>query len=456
VFYRPPVGGVQARTTLGHTGSAVLMLFAFLVIIVLLGRLFDFVLVGYRLPAIICSLSLIASLLLGGVEELRGRVGLPLLGLIVWMCLCVPLSYWPGGSVQHIMYASFFSFIWLPIAAGPRHMKDVRRIVYATAAACTTLLIVASDIDQAGDSNARLELSGGAFSNSEDVAFWAGFAMPLCLFAASRIKMPLLRIPLMVGIVIYFVRLVAFTGSRAGMLSLFAVACVMFYRSGALGRLAVFSTVVISTVIVVVTVPGHLVDRLSTLFGDDHAIEISEAALSARSRRELLKDGAMSTLRNPLFGVGPGMFAEQRWAEFKRKGQRKDFLVTHNAYLQISSESGFPGLFFYIAMLYGIYKTLRLMRARSQTSTDPEDQERLGLVRYLELSYVYILVCGMFLSIALYPAQFVIAGLALASERIAAQNPQPNPAAAQTRVPTPLNAPALPSNVGLNNRFPAR
>jgi O-antigen ligase len=449
------VSGVAVGNAMpSSTGSVVLMLFAFLVIIVLLGRLFDFVLVGYRLPAIICSLSLIASLMLGGLEQLRTRVGLALLGMLAWMLICVPFSNWPGGSAKYLMYASFFSLMWLPIAAGPRHMKDVRRITYMAAATCTALLVVASDVNKIIEESARLELAGGTFANSEDVALWAGFTLPLGLFAISRIKMPLIRIPLVIVTVIFFVRIVAYTGARAGMIALLAMAAVYFFRSGPLGKVTVLGIVALCAIFILIAVPGHLIERLSTLFGEDNALQ-SEAALSARSRRELLKDGAMATVRNPLFGVGPGMFAHQRWSEYKSKGQRKDYLVTHNAYIQISSEAGVPGLIFYVAMLYGIFKTMRILRARSAISSDPGDEERMQLLGYLELSFVHVLTCGMFLSIALYPAQFVIAGLVLASARIANQTPV-NPSAATVRTATPLASPALPRPVVSNPRIASR
>jgi O-antigen ligase len=447
-------GAAVVNATANHSGSAVLMLFAFLVILVLLGRVFDFVLVGYRLPAIICSLALIASLFLGGLAEIRTRVGLPLLGWIIWMWVCVPFSNWPGGSFQYAIDASFFSFMWLPMAAGPRNMKDVRRIAYAAAAACT-ILLVASDIDKVVEGAARLQGAGSTFANSEDVALWAGFAMPLCLFAISRIRMPLIRIPLAIATVMFFVRLVAFTGSRAGIIALLVVASVHFFRSGALGRVAVLGVVVVCAIVILVTVPGHLIERLGTLFGDEHNAH-SEAAASARSRRELAKDAAMATLRNPVFGVGPGMFAQQRWSEYRTKGERKDNLVTHNAYLQVSSESGLPGGLCYVMMLYGIFKTVRILRARSATLSDPEDHDRLQMLRYLELSFVHVLTCNMFISIALYPAQFVIAGLVLATERIANQKTQSDPSAAPSRLPKPLAVPAMPAPGRLNARFPAK
>lgn len=424
------------------TGSGFLMIFAALLIVVLVGRIFDYYLAGYRLPAIICSLALIASLMGGGVPLLRSRVGLPLLGLIGWMCVCTIFSYWPGGSAEHVMYFAFFTFMWLPMAAGPRHMGDVRKLIYVTIACCLTLLVFAVDT-VSSETMSRLSLVSGTFENSEDVALLAGFVMPLCLYIAGRFKFAPLRWVLVIVSLLFCVRTVAMAGSRAGILALAAVGVVALVRMNGAKRLLVVVAAAVGMFFIVITVPDHLQKRLATIFDSfDHIPEYrpegtDEAIESSYQRRTLLKDSITTTLSNPIFGVGPGQFAEYRWNHGKRQGIQKAYLVTHNTYTQVSSENGIPGMLLYIAMLYGIYKTLSRVRALN-TGSDPESEDSRFLVSMLELSFVFFLSCAFFMSIAQYVPQFVIAGLALAVERISSLR-----AAAAPPAPVAPPSPAL-------------
>ena len=58
-----------------------------------------------------------------------------------------------------------------------------------------------------------------------------------------------------------------------------------------------------------------------------------------------------------VFGVGPGQFPMQNWEEFKRRGIHIYAQVTHNSYTQVSSETGIPGLiFFLITLLFAIFQ----------------------------------------------------------------------------------------------------
>jgi O-antigen ligase len=54
------------------------------------------------------------------------------------------------------------------------------------------------------------------------------------------------------------------------------------------------------------------------------------------------------TIQNPLLGVGPTMFPNALDELVRASENRKSsWQVSHNSYLQVSSESGIPGLVFY-------------------------------------------------------------------------------------------------------------
>lgn len=412
-----------------RTGSGFLMIFAVAMIVVLVGRVFDYLLVGYRLPAILCTLSLLACLVGGALPLLRTRIGLPHIALIAWMTLAIVFSSWRGGSFNYVKTYIIVTLMWVPIAAGPRHMGDVRKLIYLTIAFYLGLLVFAAEME-----GARLEAASGTHGNSEDIALIAGFILPLCLYVASRIRFEPFRWVLIATAVLFTVRTVALTGSRAGMLALAIFALVALYRMSGVKRLLVAGAVAAGLVFVVVTVPDHLKERLGTIFHSfsdlpDERLPASEAIESTRERRKVLMDSIWFTVTHPIFGVGPGQFAEYRWSTAKQEGVFKAALVTHNTYTQLSSESGIPALLLYLAFLYGIHKTLR--RAWHMNSgSDPESRDYRLLIFNLEMSLLYFAVCAIFISLVHYAPQFVIAGLALAVERLSSRRPAPAPAPA--------------------------
>lgn len=414
-----------------RTGSGFLMIFAVVMIVVLVGRVFDYLLVGYRLPAILCTASLLASLVGGALPLLRSRIGIPHVALIAWMTVAVVFSSWRGGSASYVQTFAVVTLMWLPIAAGPRHLSDVRKLLYLTIAFYLGLLVFSAGM---GSEGARLEAASGTHGNSEDIAMIAGFILPLCLYVASRITLTPVRWVLIAAAVLFTVRTVALTGSRAGMLSLAILAMVALYRMSGAKRLLVAVAVAAGLVFVAVTVPDHLKERLGTIFHSfsdlpDERLPASEAIESTRERRKVLMDSIWFTVTHPIFGVGPGQFAEYRWSTAKQEGVFKAALVTHNTYTQVSSESGIPALLFYLAFLYGIHKTLR--RAwHLNSGSDRESQDYRALIFNLEMSLLYFVVCAIFISLAQYAPQFVLAGLALAIERLSSRRPAPAPAPA--------------------------
>ncbi len=71
----------------------------------------------------------------------------------------------------------------------------------------------------------------------------------------------------------------------------------------------------------------------------------------------LLRQSIQMTFEHPIFGVGPGVFAAASWDERKRAGiGAGNAQVTHNTYTQISSETGIPGFFFFIATVFLSFK----------------------------------------------------------------------------------------------------
>jgi O-antigen ligase len=167
--------------------------------------------------------------------------------------------------------------------------------------------------------------------------------------------------------------------------------------------------------------PGVLKARYSTMvsddvvYGDDVTSDIQESArLSSGSRKELLKGGVILTAKNPLFGVGMGNFAAASNERSLLEKRHQDWSVSHNSYVQLSSETGVPGLIFYaLAMAFAWLRTGFVIK-RANVSTEWGELSRVALC--LRLGLVGLFVLMFFGSIA-YENYFpCFAGLAVALE----------------------------------------
>lgn len=397
-----------------------MMIVAAIVSIVLIGRIFDHVLAGYHLPAIICAVSLLAALSMGGFSALKNRVGIPLIGLIVWMFLCTPFSSWKGGSALDIMYFSFYALMWLPMALGPRNVKDLNRLILLLAMINLVTLSL-TKIDDGG----RLQGVSGSYSNSGDMALIALYSVPLWLVIAFQIRVPALRILAACSSSLFLVVSAAKTGTRAAIIAGAGMAAVYFLRSTVTKKIILALALLAAIPSIYFFVPYKILERLSTVTdavgSDAMSGQGGEAQGSAAMRRELLLDSIRITLQHPLFGVGPGQFASFRWTEGKHRGVKLRWFVTHNAYTQISSEEGIPGLIFFVAILVGINRTIRISRKLNTPDSHRDWIACRTISTGLHMSLVCMVLFGFFLPNAYYIFWYLLGGLALALERVTLQ-----------------------------------
>jgi len=395
------------------------LFFAGLLIFNHFGRPFETVLVGLKIPAIICGIGILIVLFGGALKLLKAPIGIALGVNVLWMTVITPISTWRGGSARYVLwYVAFWVVLVLIIAVAPRSIKDIARIGYVTAFSCLFHLLV-----NGGSVEGRYALSG-TFGNSDDVALLAGYAIPfMVLFAMQRRQLELRFGTLAVG-VLYLLVLVGRTGTRAAIPALVGMLAVYFIHSQMSKRVAILAFAAVASVVMLFVLPSATLERLKTIadaFTSEAAAQqlpSTEAMDSTMERRDLMKDAITITLRHPVTGVGPGEFPEYRSTLLYANGQPKRFFPSHNTYLQISSESGIPGLIIYLFFLTAIYRTLRRIRKLNASHTHPQwllvNQITVGL----EAALVYFMICAFFMTCDRHPHQFILAGMAIALERV--------------------------------------
>jgi O-antigen ligase len=77
--------------------------------------------------------------------------------------------------------------------------------------------------------------------------------------------------------------------------------------------------------------------------------ELQNAIDSTNARLQLHKRAIELTLKHPLLGVGPTNFEDAVEDMVQtEEGHRSGWQVAHNGYLQVSAETGLPGLFLFV------------------------------------------------------------------------------------------------------------
>jgi len=380
-----------------------------------------------HLARFLMVLALLTTLLFGGgLRGLFSKIGIGMLTFTAWMCLCVPFSIWRGGSARALRdywILSLFSFVI--IAASVQGLDQCRRLMYTLAAATAFIELFTILIGrvQAG----RMALLGGTLGNANYLAMTLLMGVPFCLFVLqtkpglSALKFACLLTILAIPIT------VAGTGSRGGLVALGIMFLLYFIPLPAGQKLAAGMIALILAVIAVTWSARSALERYKTVFVNSDSVHLSDSERSAMDsaglRRELLMSSLELTMRHPLLGVGPGMFAAANadyTQETKGRASWNAWHETHNTFTQLSCEDGLPGLGIYCATLLLCFQVV--FSAARRAKNNPA----LTLVRpmafSLRLALVAFTITAIFASNA-YAYYFpMLAGVCVAFERaVAAQ-----------------------------------
>jgi len=234
--------------------------------------------------------------------------------------------------------------------------------------------------------------------DGNDFALSICVALPFCLFLIFESKKKLTRILYLGAMGILILALVG-TQSRGGTLGLAAVMFYLWLKSGqrVVGALAL---VILAIGILFVASPEYLM-RMGTI--SDYS-----ADGSAQGRIDAWTNAVKMALHNPLFGVGSGNFTVI------------NHLTAHSIYFLALGELGFPGMLFIVTyLLFNIRRNEKLLKSLKDTGIGNRASYRRMIV-CLNASFIGYAVSGAFLSALYYPHIFVLGGIAVAVNYLAA------------------------------------
>lgn len=410
-------------------------------------RLFDQVAVGFRIPGIVLGLSIPFSVMSGAlIRGFESKAGRTMLAFVAWVTVTVPLGLWRSGSLPFyggIIQSLFFFGLAAGLVFNVRHSQLIMNTLALS-------ILVAAILSRffGTDAGGRLALAVGEYQDPNEYSMCLLMGIPLWWRIAATSNAKLLKfISLLCTIPIFWV--LSRTGSRGGSIGLIAVLLILFIGASIGKKALIIAITVFGLLTTVAYMPDYLKARYQTYFQADAGEpgDLGADAASGRERKDLVIKSIFITMHYPIFGVGPGNFPVAVFEDAKAHGERYPWLVTHNSYTQISSETGIPGLILFVAIIVYAFKSLSLVL----TLTGPRSPTPLpdieSTARYFRLSLIGVCVCMMFLSVAYTPLIYILAGIAVGFERVvrheiarienAPQQPVRQPFAQSKFAPTP-------------------
>lgn len=310
--------------------------------------------------------AVLGALFTGGIgRTLRHRAAWYWLAFYLWMVVGVPFSYWRGGSTPVIYdYARISMTLLLVVGGLATNWREVRAIFYTVGMAGLVNLLTAGMFSK--EENGRLNMtSSGTIGNSNDLAAHLLLVLPFMLFISMDRKRSYFVRYAMLPPIAYGVWTILGTASRGALIALSAVFLFMLLRATFKQRMIAAISAVVLAAIALTVLPAATLNRLGTLFGEEHA----EAEESTEARSYLFQTSVRYTFEHPIFGVGLGQFQNFEGQTSVAAGKIGNWHATHCAWTQVSSECGIPALIFFVlgigSALLLVYRTWRQALARS-------------------------------------------------------------------------------------------
>jgi O-antigen ligase len=311
------------------------------------------------------------ALILGTVGQGRGVKLSPEAKLVLmlygWCIVCVPFASWRGGAFWTV-FGDYGKCIIMTIMIGVavNSVVRLRRLLFIQASATAVMAVIGCIFYR---NLTRLSIGNGLYGNANDFAIMIALNWPICLGFLLATRNPFKKMLWGIGL-IGMLWAVTLTYSRSGFMATMVAILASFWEFGIKGKRKhiVIGAGVLALLLLPVLIPSHYGTRLEGIFNP--SVDPLDKG-SAGARRELLIMSLKLTATHPIFGVGPGNFANvtQTW------------FVTHNTYTQLSSEVGIPGLLLFLLILRRVFRNLKDVGKTERFRTDPQVEIFAGALR---------------------------------------------------------------------------
>jgi O-antigen ligase len=342
-----------------------------------------------------------------------GRETALTVALVAWAVLTLPFSYWPGGSAAFLL-GTYFKTVVLFVLLGTvvDTLPRLRRMAWcltwmAVPLALTAVTnVLSGEYVEVGSVKRIVGYEGGFTKNPNGLALMLALMLPFTIALARSARRPVLR-ALLIAIALLEAAGVLITFSRAGFLTLVAIAATSLWRALRRGRFGLSVLAAAAALAGSQLLPSGYLSRLSTIMDID-----ADPTGSAQVRWRDTAAAVQFVADNPLIGAGVGMntlaLNEVRGATWT---------LVHNVYLEYGVELGLPGLGLFLALLFASIRKVRAVRRRAAPLPTPFPE--LGcLAEGIETALLAFVVAALFYPVGYQFYFYYLAGLAVAADAV--------------------------------------
>lgn len=356
--------------------------------------------------------AVLGTILCGGLQRsFRGKPAFFWTAFTLWMIATVPFAHWPGGALMMTVLPYIrTNLIMLFMVAGLIiEWKECQSLMRCMAWGAFGTLFLAR-IFQNPVFQERFGLEFGTVSNPNDFACHLLLVLPFLYWVVLTAKSFAIRLVCLAGIG-YGLYLVVGTASRGALIGLCVVALFFLLWGSMVQRVALVVLAPLAVLVLLTTVSHSALNRIVS-FSASSENASQEALESSASRRYLLEKSIEYAIKFPIFGVGPGMFAYYEGSHNTIIGTHGAWHGTHNSFTQVASETGLPGLIFFVgglasslAIFYSIFR---------KASRRPNCVDIKNATMCVLLGIIGFIVSSTFLNFAYFFYQPLIGGMAVA------------------------------------------
>lgn len=361
--------------------------------------------------------AMLALFLTGGVRRtISGRPAYYWIAFALWMVVCVPFSTWRGSSFQITSsYIAKHLILMFMIAGLMVSWREYQMLVKLIGLAAVVNLL--SSRIFATDVAGRLYMEFGTVGNANDLAGHLLLTLPFLLLAVYLSKSFVLRGAVIVAL-LYGVVVIARTGSRGALVAMAVDGLFLFWRGSIRQRLAVVCLVPLAAIGIAIFVPSAIVRRLHSFSSTAQDTALQGAAESSETRRYLLTKGAEYAIQFPIFGLGPGQFANYEGGHNILPGfTHGSYHDVHNSYLAAFTEMGLLGGILHLAGYISAFLMLNQVYRKARDRPDCRDIQ--STVFCVTLGLVGFCVAITFLNFTYFYYGPALAGMAISINRAA-------------------------------------
>ncbi len=294
-----------------------------------------------------------------------------------WIVVTIPFSTWPSGSLKvfsdiYVKIILIFALMVTTLTT-PKRLRQMTWIMVVASGyiAGRAVLDYVRGVNLTEGDRVRGAV-GGIFENPNDLALnLVTFLAPTLFFvlyerkASRRLFAALVAVTMTMAIVC--------TKSRSGFLGLAAMLTVVAYYA-IRARPGFIVAGVFALAIAVPMMPSSFWDRMTSIVEADQ-----DKTGSREARIKIMEKGLQVFIENPLTGVGAGQF--QNYDAQDSSGADK-WRVTHNVWLQVSTELGLFGLLAFGFLVVRAYQAS--FRTQHLLKGPPRKKGRRPLAEKLE------------------------------------------------------------------------